>query len=179
MTTALRALGFNKKKDNQQYHFFFPKAPDVCFPNYHSAFPCSLCTGVKLPRSEKSLLPGAHLTPHKASFSITQILLWRAQCSARDSSAYLVSLPQLTVYLSHKEGKRFDKESECSPIPSCFHPASIFVQCFGGETPHSMSQEIWVQKERYEGKMWVVTGLFPGSTGAGHTGDFLEEMPSL
>lgn len=42
-----------------------------------------------------------------------------------------------------------------------------------------MSQEIWVQKECYEGKIWVVTGLFSGSTGVGHTGDFLEEMRSL
>ena len=36
-----------------------------------------------------------------------------------------------------------------------------------------------VQKECYEGKIWVVTGLFSGSMGVGHTGDFLEEMPSL
>lgn len=36
-----------------------------------------------------------------------------------------------------------------------------------------MSQEIWVQKECYEAKMWVVTGLFSSGTG-GHIGDFTE-----
>lgn len=49
---------------------------------------------------------------------------------------------------------------------------------FWGGTSHTMAQEIWVQKECHEARMWVVTGLFSSSTER-HTGHFLEQVPSL
>lgn len=56
---------------------------------------------------------------------------------ARDSSSYLVSLPQLTVLFISWQRKRFDMEVGIgySPTPTFLHTPSIFVQCFGEEHP--------------------------------------------